>query len=308
MKFLRELWPDDLDDKQARLTLQEIFGLLLTPDTRHQKIFMLVGPKRSGKGTIGRLLTALLGKENVANPTLASLSSHFGLAPLIDKRAAIISDARLGPQTNAHTVAERLLAISGEDSQTIDRKYREPWTGRLGARFLVLTNELPRIADTSGALASRFVILLLKNSFYGREDHNLEDKLLTELPGILNWSLRGLDGLRERGRFKMPEASVQLIRQLEDLASPVAAFIREWGVVDPSARISVKEFYDAYVKWCESEGCKPGSNIVFGRNLRAVMPHVEARGAGIDRFYQGVALTEDARERYELALRAWGRN
>jgi len=30
------------------------------------------------------------------------------LAPLIDKRAAIISDARLGTRTDASTVAERL--------------------------------------------------------------------------------------------------------------------------------------------------------------------------------------------------------
>ena len=67
LKFLNQLWPDD---KQSRRTLQEIFGLLLTPDTSHQKIFMTVGPKRSGKGTIGRVLTELLGKDNVVNPTL----------------------------------------------------------------------------------------------------------------------------------------------------------------------------------------------------------------------------------------------
>lgn len=58
---------------------------------------MIVGPKRSGKGTIARVLTHMLGRDNVANPTLSGLSSQFGLAPLIDKRAAIISDARLGP-------------------------------------------------------------------------------------------------------------------------------------------------------------------------------------------------------------------
>ena len=168
--FLRQLWPGDEDGKRARLTLQELFGLMLTPDTRYQKIFLIVGPKRSGKGTIARVLTRMLGRDNVANPTLSGLSSHFGSAPLIDKRAAIISDARLGPRTDAYTVAERLLSISGEDALTIDRKYRDPWTGCLGVRFLILTNELPRIADASGALASRFVVLQQRNSFYGKED------------------------------------------------------------------------------------------------------------------------------------------
>jgi phage/plasmid-associated DNA primase len=42
-QFLRQLWPGEEDGKRARLTLQEIFGLMLTPDTRYQKIFLIVG-------------------------------------------------------------------------------------------------------------------------------------------------------------------------------------------------------------------------------------------------------------------------
>jgi len=283
--------------------LQEIFGLLLTPDTRHEKIFMVVGPKRSGKGTISRVLTALLGKENVVNPTLNSLGNHFGLSALIDKRAAIITDARIGARTDGHVVAERLLSISGEDAQTIDIKYQAHWSGRLGVRFLVLTNEIPRISDASGALASRFVLPTLKESFYGREDQNLTDKLVSELPGILNWSLDGLDRLRERGYFEMPQSSIEAIRMLEDLASPVGAFIRAWCVVGPTERVAVKVLYDAWAQWCELHGHKPGSDAVFGRNLRAAYPHTVARGHGADRFYQGVGLSNDGDEAYEDAGR-----
>lgn len=78
LEFLNQLWPDD---RECRETLQEIFGLMITDDTSYQKIFMLVGPKRSGKGTIGRILTEMLGKENVAAPTLSSLTGEFGLQP-----------------------------------------------------------------------------------------------------------------------------------------------------------------------------------------------------------------------------------
>src|SRR4029079_12881686 len=173
MTFLRQLWPGTGDGKQARQTLQEIFGLMLTPEMRYQKIFLIVGPKRSGKGTIARVLTALLGKDAVANPTLASLETQLGRSALIDKRVAIIADARLGPQTNSHTVAERLLSISGEDALTIDRKYRDAWPGRLVVRFLLLSNELPSISDAGGAIASRFIVLLLSRSFYGHEDLGL---------------------------------------------------------------------------------------------------------------------------------------
>ena len=110
--FLEELWPGD-DHKQERTNLQKLFGLLLTPDTSLQKIFMIVGPKRSGKGTIGRVLVELLGKDNVVSPTMQGLASHFGLWPLIDKTVAIVSDARL--PASAGRVTERLLSISGEE-------------------------------------------------------------------------------------------------------------------------------------------------------------------------------------------------
>jgi putative DNA primase/helicase len=299
--FLQQLWPGDQDGKLARLTLQEMFGLMLTPDTRYQKIFLIVGPKRSGKGTIAHVLTRMVGKDNVAGPTLSGLSSHFGLSQLIDKRAAIISDARLGPRTDAHTVAERLLSISGEDALTIDRKYRDPWTGCLGVRFLILTNELPRIADASGALASRFVVLTLSNSFYGKEDHELTDKLLTELPGILNWSLRGLERLRERRYFQMPQSSTDALRQLEDLASPISAFLRDWCIIDPQQMVNVKALYGAWKAWCEQQGQSARSSIVFGRDLRACVAQLSITGVGAKRRYVGVGLSEYGQQRYDLS-------
>jgi putative DNA primase/helicase len=162
LRFLGELFGGDTE---ATAALQEVFGNLLGGDTRHQKIVLVAGPKRSGKGTTARVLTGLLGKHNVAAPTLASLGTNFGLQPLIDRPLAIVSDARLSTRADASVVVERLLSISGEDSLTVDRKYRDPWTGRLPTQILILTNELPKLTDSSGALASRFIVFTLHRSF-----------------------------------------------------------------------------------------------------------------------------------------------
>jgi hypothetical protein len=94
-----------------------------------------------------------------------------------------------------------LLSISGEDSITVDRKHFAPWTGTLPTRFLVLTNELPRLCDASGALAGRFIVLCRNRSWYGRNDLSLTDRLRAELPGILNWSIEGWRRLRAPGHF-----------------------------------------------------------------------------------------------------------
>ncbi|MBN2475850.1 MAG: hypothetical protein JXB62_14660, partial [Pirellulales bacterium] len=156
--FLGQLWPDD---QQSIESLQEWFGYLLSADTSQQKILFLVGPKRSGKGTIARLIRGLIGPSNVAGPTLAGLATNFGLSPLLGKSVAIIPDARLSGRSDRAIVIERLLSISGEDTLTVDRKYRDPVTTKLATRLVLVSNELPRLSDASGALASRLIVLRL---------------------------------------------------------------------------------------------------------------------------------------------------
>jgi putative DNA primase/helicase len=297
--FLAELWPDD---QPAIDTLQEMFGLMLTGDTRHQKAFLIVGPKRSGKGTIARVLIKLLGQDNVSGPTLSSMSTNFGLAPLIGKRLAVISDARLGSRADQSIIVERILSITGEDTLTVDRKNRDAWTGRLEVRFIVLTNELPRLTDSSGALASRFIILTLTQSFIGREDHALTDRLAGEMPGILNWSLGGLERLRQRGHFVPPASSDAARQALEDLGSPISAFLRECCDVGQSAWnfIATNHLFDAWCKWCrDNNQDHPGTVQMFGSDLRTVIPNLKVRNQRNDdgsdsrtRHYVGISLKD----------------
>ena len=87
--------------------------------------------------------------------------------------------------------------------------------------------ELPAFSDSSGALANRFVVLPMSRSWYGKEDTGLTDRLLAELPGILNWAIRGWKRFKHRGRFEQPKSGSELLRQLDDMASPVASFLRE---------------------------------------------------------------------------------
>jgi putative DNA primase/helicase len=273
--FLNKVWSDD----QAAIdTLQEWFGYSLTPDTRQQKIMSIVGPKRSGKGTIARVLRGVVGIENTAGPTLASLGTNFGLAPLLSKSLAIISDARLSGRTDAAMVVERLLSISGEDAQTIDRKHMAHVTVKLPVRFVILTNELPRLNDQSGALVGRLILLRQTLSWFGKEDMTLTDQLLKELPGILLWSIEGWKRLQARGYFVQPKSGLELVGEMEDLSSPVGAFVRECCEVGPGYEAQVAALFQQWNAWCERKGRKePGTEQVFGRDLRAAVPGIDTK-------------------------------
>jgi putative DNA primase/helicase len=294
LAFLDELWPEDEDSVRA---LAEWFGYIVSGRLDLHKILLLVGPTRGGKGVIARTLGALVGPENVAGPTLASLGTDFGLAPLLGKPLAVVSDARLDGR-GSQTVVERLLNVSGEDTITVNRKYRDQWTGKLPSRFMVISNELPRLGDASATIANRFVTLLLSRSWLGNENHGLERELHRELPGILNWALDGLARLVVEDRFTRPPGTDDAIITLQDLASPVAAFVRDRCTTGTHG-IPVDDLWTAWKTWCEDNGHPAKTKQTLGRDLKAVIPSLRVErprdGADRERIYRGVRLLDHDR-------------
>ncbi len=277
LKFLDTIWPDDQESKE---TLQEIFGYLLTADTSQQKIFMIKGPPRSGKGTIGRILKGLLGENNVCGPTLHSLSGNFGLQPLLGKLAAIIPDARISGRADKQAITEKLLAISGEDNLTVDIKYSSPVTTRIPARFIILTNETPQLGDASNALSNRFIVLSMKQSFIGKEDIGLEKRLLKELPQIFHWALNGKDRLIERGHFIQPTAAKETVEELWALNNPISVFINDACELGENYEIDKDEMYLTYKEWNMTVGRDfARTKDVFSRDLLSAESLIRAAKA-----------------------------
>jgi putative DNA primase/helicase len=288
-------------DEESISELQKMFGYFLTLDTSLQKIFAIIGPKRSGKGTIGRILESLIGKSNCCGPSFHNIGGDFGLQSFIGKQLAIIADARTGHRTDKVLVAERLLNISGEDSLDIGRKRIEVWHGRLNTRLLILSNELPALPDPSGALASRFVAFLTPNSFYGREDRALTDKLRCELPGIMNWAIEGLRLLRRDGVIVTPIMGRDLVDGIETLGSPVKAFVAERCMLNPDGETLKDGLWKAYREWHHSNGI-PGASLskeMFGRALKTAF-------SGTVKDYRPRVNDGDQRPRYWLGITMTG--
>src|SRR5262249_10916245 len=72
-----------------------------------------------------------------------------------------------------------------------------------------------------------------------------------------------------RGHFVQPASGRKLIEQLEDLSSPVGAFIRERCEVGPGYEVPTGDLYTAWRKWCEDKGWEPGILfLVLGASTR----------------------------------------
>lgn len=301
LKFLASIWEDD---KQSIQTFLEWAAYVLSGRTDLQKMLLIIGPKRSGKGTLARIMTALVGKENVGGPSLADFGKQFGLEDLVDKPLAIIGDARM-PSSGEREILGNLLSISGEDTIRADRKHRDAWVGRMPTRITILSNELPSFADSSGAIASRFVILRMTKSFIGREDKDLEQRLMAELPGILNLVLDAGQVLEKRGHLVEPDSSETARSILSDTTAPIEVFLEECCVEnpDPEAATSVEWMFMAWTDWCNNSGRSAfvGTREGFAKRLFAARPAVRrirprVGGKQIPH-YQGVQLTPDLQAR-----------
>lgn len=294
-KFLDDVFNCDTESIEA---LQMWFGYLLTQDTSLQKMMMVIGEPRSGKGTIMRTLDAMLGPGAVCNPSLSQLASPFELHGLIGRSVAVIGDARLSHRADEVAITERLLSITGEDPQDVQRKHLPTLHAvKLAVRFMLFSNELPGLQDSSAAFMTRCLLLVMPNSYVGREDRTLGKRIMAEMPGILRWAIIGRQMLDERGRIEQPSSGRDMLKQFRSLLSPVSMFVEE--ACAREGEIETKELFEIWCQWCLENDITQKMTIQnFSKRLRDVIPGVSTERPKIGnrryRKFVGISVKQDS--------------
>lgn len=214
----------------------------------------MMGAKRGGKGTITKVMQALVGKHHHASVTLNDLGSDFGLAGLMDKRAVFIPDAHDAKHPAA--AIERIKSITGNDELSVNRKNQAMLSVRIPAKIVLVANKHPKFLDESGALADRELVLIFESSFAKVKDTELGNKLRAEWSGIANWALEGLQRLRANGnRFTVGERGRKAQQELAEAQSPALRFATECLVVtgDEADAVPLAVVYRAYEHWAIHE-------------------------------------------------------
>ncbi len=253
LKFLDNVFNGD----QERVALlQEWFGYCCMPTNHLQKMCLLVGPRRSGKGTTATILQRMLGSDLATQILSDSLSSDFILQSFIGKLAVVIDDVNEGGSKNALASAiDMLKSITGSDTIQTNRKNKEYAQFDIACRFTFTTNSMPRMPDDSGALKSRFVAILYDNDNTGKEDIGLLDSLTAEIEGILAWSIVGLRRLLVNNKFSATPTTEKRIDDLLVTSTPIAAFVKEHVLsADPVDFVYLNDLYAAFQSWSGDNG------------------------------------------------------
>ncbi|AVP41438.1 DNA primase [Streptomyces phage Yara] len=271
--FLEDVFEDD---PESILLLQQFFGYVISGRTDLEKILVVIGPSRSGKGTIAEVLEVMVGPRNYEGFTLKSLSGEFGLQNLVGKSVMVDSDARSALKAeDMQTAIERLLSLSANDKVIVNRKNKLPISVRLGIRPVIMSNELPAFMDSSNAINDRMMMIKMRKSFLGKEDPTLKPRVKAEIQGVLNWALEGLAKLEESGRFIQPASASNYIDTLQEGASPHEQFIRQFCVVgevgDEESWCHHAHLVQLWKNYCDHNDMKPGNPNWLPRKLAPIV-------------------------------------
>ncbi|ACY34786.1 DNA primase family protein, partial [Comamonas thiooxydans] len=264
--FLQTILPD----VDVRNRVQEYVGYTLLPDSRFQRLQLWLGNGANGKGVLANIVQALHAK--CAAVQLDALDG-FKLAGLIGA-SLIYAD-----ETPQRGMNEQILksAVAGELLQ-IDRKYREPLTLPLKGKWLVLANQFPSITDQSNGLWRRFDIVPFPVTIPERDrDPMLASTIIkTELSGVLNWSLIGLQRLLERGRFDecLPSPMRSARRDVQRETNSVQSWADDRGIeLSIAVETSKTDVYANYVSWCRENGMSPVASPKFWKRMPDTVGH-----------------------------------
>lgn len=284
VQWLEEVWTADPEAQQAVL---EMIGLCFTDVTRYQKAWMFIGPKRGGRGTLGRLIKALIGKENFIGSNVSKLGKDFGLHSFIGKKAAVFPDVKMEdiPRGVLGPIMEAILNITGEDDVTVQRKGIGDWLGQLTCKMIFFGNEPLIFPDTTGAIPGRMITIAMTKSWAKNPDNTLGPKLIAERPGIFNLAMAALEELWQRGYLVQPGSGKTLSDTINEGASDVLKFTQDCCELGPEFSARVQDLYERWVLWCARQNLYTGwDRAKFSMKLRST--HSELR-AGRPRQFEG---------------------
>lgn len=181
-------------DNELGSVIQQMVGYCLCHNTKAEKAFFLYGSGKNGKSVLAKLIELLVGSENVSNVKLSQLNESFGLSSMVNKNVNISAENEL---TGKFDTGNFKAIISG-DTINVTRKYKSDVSTALNCKMIMLLNSLPNTADVTYGYFRKILIIPFTQTFDKNEDKFLIEKLIKELPGILNWALKGLEELQKK--------------------------------------------------------------------------------------------------------------
>jgi putative DNA primase/helicase len=262
--FLNEIL-DGYQDKDSIIWfLQEFLGYCLTESTKFEKALLVYGGWCNGKGVLFSVVRHILGEENCSSIPLHTINNPQNLYTLFGKLINIEGDMSHGVQLD-DAIIKKLVSW---ERIMIKPMYKQPIEFWPKVKLLIATNTLPFLKSIDNSVRRRFAFLELKQSFYGKEDITLVDKLITEKESIFVWAIQWLGKLLARWNFEIPTELVNLLEVFIKDNDPVASFIEDMNIVQSDTnKVSNADIYKSFSIYCKQNWLQIPRSRIFNQSL-----------------------------------------
>lgn len=281
IRFLNEVWSDCSDVQERIAFLREWLGAaLFGVATKRRGFPLLVGARRCGKSTLIEVVKSLFPDSTISAVTMDRL---FGTEA--QKSTHSLFGKRLNAVTEHPAIHIRDLAIFKQvvvgESVAAKSLYKDEYTFRPQAAWILAMNDLPTLTDTSGAALDRIVPLTFSRQF--DEDDTLSKALAAERMGIILWAIEGLNSLKGRSYTTVPSA-LEARGEWHESSDSVAAYVAE-NMTDRGedshceiVTVGLSALYESYANWCQGNGYRnPVNANGFGKRLKAINANWESK-------------------------------
>ncbi len=267
-KFLTRVLPDPA----VVQFVQRMVGYSLTGSVAEEVIAILVGNGRNGKSTFRETVFEMFGDYAVAAPPNLVMAKRQGggatpdLARLHGKRLVTVSETPKNGQLDEAGVK----FMTSNETMTARALYEAPFDFPPTHHTWLTTNNIPVVKGTDDGIWRRILLVIFGVIIPESEGSTTfrVDKLMPELPGILNWSLQGLAGYKREG-LNPPAAVTDATKDYRSDMDVVGAWIEERCEIQEQAFELNKDLHADFDLWAENNVGWSISAVALGRDLAA---------------------------------------
>jgi putative DNA primase/helicase len=274
--FQKELLQLAVSKEDTEL-IQKMFGLIVLGINRPQRIYLLQGAPNTGKTTLGRLITALIGRWNYSELRAEHLNERFETSRALGKTLLF------GPDVKAHCLqsegAHKLKSMVGGDPMDAERKNSNasfPFPGDLNVLITSNSRLLVRLEGDMGAWQRRLTIIEFSGQGPAKRIDGFHEILLRqEGSGILNWALDGLlkyeHDHQTKGDIVLSDNQKTRVTGLLSESDGLRTFLETELVLTKDASLTDDEITIAFAKYARTKQWRSLKASVIHRQVEDLM-------------------------------------
>ena len=272
--------------------IQTAAGWAITGDTSEQTMFILFGTGANGKSTFLNTIMNMLGDYAIATPTETFMRKNNDqntndLARLRGARFVTTTEAEQGRRLSEPIIKQ----ITGNDRITARFLYGEFFNFIPTFKIFMATNHKPVIKGTDHGIWRRIKLIPFTTRIEEEnQDKHLEQKLIDEGSGILNWLIEGAMRWYREG-LKTPNIILNATDEYRAEMDVIGNFIKERCVQGKGMSIKARELFKCYQDWCDDHNEHAVSERFLGLRLKEM--GFEQKRSNDGRHWQGICLKAD---------------